>query len=90
MAIKDSLDATFAVNVTAQSVIMFQREIRRVKGEVDASLVTLGGISLDPKTKFDTVDPEIVAEAAALTQILTDCKAALEGHVDFIEWKEAV
>lgn len=86
MSVKSAMDATFAVNVTTQSVQEFWSRCHTLKASLDDTLTRLNAIAADPKNNFAGVDPVIVAEGGAILNILVAAQTALNAHLEFINW----
>lgn len=89
MSVKTAMDATFAVNVTTQSVHEFWRTCRDIKATLDEGLAKLNAIASDPKNNFNTVDVEIVTDGSAILAILLEMQTQLNAHNEFLQWVES-
>ena len=86
MAVKEKLDVTWEDKLTKDAAIDFRAAAQNGYWQIQETVARFNGF-LD-KPVFDKVDAEIRAESEAIRTIFNQAKAALDAHVEFLEWKQ--
>ena len=86
MAIKDKLNLAWQTNEAMDAVFEVRAQIENAYNVLAESIARINEIVAG--SSFDNVDAEIKVEGVAIISILNQSKIALDGHGDFINWRQ--
>jgi hypothetical protein len=86
MAIKDKLDIAWETNEAMDAVFDFRAQAENAYNVLLETIAKIDEIVAG--ASFDDVDAEIKTEGVAVRNILNQSKVALDGHLDFINWRQ--
>ena len=86
MAIKDKLNLAWQTNEAMDAVFEVRAQIENAHNVLAESIARINEIVAG--SSFDDVDAEIKVEGVAIISILNQSKTALDGHGDFINWRQ--
>jgi hypothetical protein len=86
MAITDKLNEAWDELQENELVFEYRAIIQRIKDELDHSVARINEIAANDN--FTTVDPEIIAEGAAIRQEVLNLQAFLNDHAEFVDWTQ--
>jgi len=88
MAIKQKLNAAWQTNEAMDAVFEVRAQVENAYNVLEESIARIKEITSD--ASFANVDLEIKTEGGAIINILNQSKTALDGHLDFINWRKPV
>jgi len=86
MAIKTKLNSAWQTNEAMDAVFEFRAQAENAYNVLEEAIAKINEIVAD--SSFANVDAEIKAEGTAIISILNQSKAALAGHLVFINWRK--
>ena len=86
MAIKEKLDSAWQTNKSIAAVFEFRAQVESAYTVLQETVARIDEIVSD--ASFVDVDSEIKSEGSAIRNILNQSKDALNGHLDFINWRK--
>ena len=88
MAVKEKLDAAHVDLQMHATCFLFRARAQDGYWQLQEKIAELDKIVAE--ADFANVDAEIKAEGQAIRNIFNQAKAALDAHVEFLEWKQPV
>lgn len=86
MAIKAKMDTAWADNLMQDATFEVRAEMERAWVQLGESIANINKIIA--RASFAGVDAEIKAEGVAIKTLLTTCKAGLDTHTAFLNWRQ--
>ena len=86
MAIKVKLDSAWTTNEAMDAVFAVRAQAENVYVVLQQAITEINEIVAG--SSFSDVDAEIKVEGAAIINILNQSKTALDGHADFLNWRQ--
>lgn len=86
MAIKTKLNQAWSQNEAMDAVFEVRAQAENVYNVLQESITRINEIVND--ASFSDVDAEIKSEGRAIISILNQSKQALDGHKDFLNWRQ--
>jgi len=86
MAIKQKLDTAWQTNKAMDAVFEFRAQVENAYNILQETIARIDEIITG--ANFKDVDSEIKNEGSAIRNILNQSKSALDGHKDFINWRQ--
>ena len=86
MAIRDKLDSAWSTNEAMDAVFEFRAQAENAYNVLQETVARIDEIVSD--ASFKDVDSEIKSEGLAIRNILNQSKTALDGHGDFLNWRQ--
>ena len=86
MAIKDKLDTVWSTNTTMDAVFDVRAQAENAYRVLQETVTNINKTFGD--ASFAAIDPEIKTEGQQIIAILNQAKAALDGHADFLNWRQ--
>ena len=87
-AVKDKLDVAYADKLMQDATFEFRAAAQNGYWQIEETVRKFNEIL--GKSVFANVDVEIKTKGQAVLNIFAQAKAALDAHVDFLEWKQPV
>jgi len=86
MAIKQKLDTAWQTNKAMDAVFEFRAQVENAYNVLQETIARIDEIVAS--ASFKDVDSEIKSEGSAIRNVLNQSKSALDGHKDFINWRQ--
>lgn len=86
MAIKQKLNSAWQTNEAMDAVFEFRAQAENAYNVLQETIARIDEIVAG--ASFADVDSEIKSEGSAVRNILNQSKAALDGHLEFINWRQ--
>ena len=86
MAIKQKLNTAWQTNKAMDAVFEFRAQVENAYNVLQETIARIDYII--ESANFKDVDSEIKSEGSAIRNILNQSKSALDGHIEFINWRQ--
>jgi len=86
MAIETKLNSAWSMNEAMDAVFEVRAQAENVYNVLQESIARINEIVAG--ASFGDVDDEIRDEGQAIISILNQSKNALDGHTDFLQWRQ--
>lgn len=86
MSIETKLNGAWNTNEAMSAVFEVRAQAENVYNALQESIARINEIVAS--ASFSDVDAEIKSEGQAIIQILNQSKTALDGHAEFLNWRQ--